>query len=236
MNRSVRLLLIGRHFWPHGSIDSGSALTEFACAVGRQSVDVEVVTPRYATSWPEEIVVREIPVHRPSVAPRSDWTVGRYVRHLTNYLRTHSSAFDVMMVDSIREESVAAIEASRSTGCPVILRCSGWGDQRDPNWWALSRAARRCGSMGRMADAVVAKSVVCQRALLSDGYDAKKIHRIDNGFPSQPTRSPQAKLEARNSLGRMNTDLAADADASVLLCVSQMSLSLIHISEPTRPY
>jgi glycosyltransferase involved in cell wall biosynthesis len=76
-----------------------------------------------------------------------------------------------------------------------------------------------------MADAVIAKSAVCQRALVSDGYDAKKVHRIDNGFPSQPTRTTQTRLDARRSLGLMNSDLAAEADAPVLLCVSRMTRS-----------
>ena len=223
MNRRIRLLLIGRHYWPHGSLDSASGLTEFAFAMHRQGVHVEVVTPRYASSWPQKIVVREISVHRPTAAPRSDWSVGRYIRHLTIDLRSRAAAFDVMMVDSIREESMAAVEASRNTGCPVLLRCAGWGDYRDPVWWTSGRAARRCGTIGRMADAVVAKSAGCQRALLADGYDPKKIHRIDNGLAATPDRSEQARRDARHSLALMNGDLAAEDDAPVLLCVSRMS-------------
>ena len=75
-------------------------------------------------------------VHRPAAAPRSDWSMGRYMRHLSTWLRENAESFDVMLVDAIREESMAAIEASRitrlrndsafqSAGDTTVIRCGG---------------------------------------------------------------------------------------------------------------
>ncbi len=223
MNHRLRVLLIGRHFWPHGSTDSAGFLVQTACALHRHGVHVEVVTPRYASSWPEEFMFREIMVHRPAAAPRSDWSMGRYIRHLSNWLRQYAGSFDVILVDAIRDESVAAIEASKSLGCATILRSSGWGLHSDPVWWQTSRSARRCGATGKMADAVIAKSAACQRALLADGYAANRIERIDQGFAAGPVRSAESRRLARKALCLVNSDLATHGDSPVVICTARMT-------------
>jgi glycosyltransferase involved in cell wall biosynthesis len=184
---------------------------------------VEVLTPRYSSTWPEKLSLREIAVHRPAVAPRSDWSLGRYVRHLTQWLRSDASSFDVLLVDAIRDEALAAIEYARSSGCSTIVRCGGWGEHSDTQWWASSRNARRCGSMGKLADAVVAKSAVCQRALLADGYKADQVHRIDDGFAASPARIAASRSQARRSLAMLSSDLATKQDTPVVLCASRMT-------------
>lgn len=225
MNRPLRVLLIGRNFWPHGSIDSALYLFQIACALHRHGVHVEVVSPRYAASWAEQFTLRDILVHRPAAAPRSDWSMGRYVRHLTTWLRQNAESFDVLMVDAIREESTAAIEASRILGCPTVLHCSRWGDENDPVWWQSSRSARRCGAIGKMADAVIAKSAAGQRALVADGYSPSRIERIDHGFAAVPATTTESRRSARTTLGKVNGDLATLDDTPVVICAARMTAS-----------
>ena len=80
------VLLIGRHFWPHGSIDSAAYLIGLATDLSRRGLHVEVLTPQYASTWPTRIDFRGLTVHRPVAAPRfdgtiaRDWSVNRYVR------------------------------------------------------------------------------------------------------------------------------------------------------------
>ncbi len=222
MNRPPRVLLMGRHFWPHGCVDSAGWLVEIAGGLSRNAVHVEVCTPRYATSWPEKFWFREIPVHRPAVAPRSDWSVGRYTRHLTHWLRQNASSYDVILADAIREEAAAAIEASRSTGCATILRYAGWGRHSDAQFWKTSRAAKRCGSIGRMADVVIAKSGTCGRELLAARYASDRIARIETGYIAGPNRTAASRAQARGSLGLMNGDLKTDADTPIAICNAPM--------------
>jgi len=184
---------------------------------------VEVLTPRFASSWPETLVVREIPVHRPAGAPRSDWSVNRYLRQLSTWLQDHAKGFDVLMVDAIREESTAVTEAGRELGIPVILRCSGWGEGSDQIWWKTSRATRKCGTLGKLADAVIAKSGLCQRELIAEGYPIEKVHRINEGFAASPPRTPQTRQASRSALGSINADLITSDDTPVVLCGSPMT-------------
>ncbi|TWU47117.1 glycosyltransferase [Rubripirellula reticaptiva] len=218
-----RVLLIGRHFWPHGSIDSAAFLFQLACGLHRRDISVEVCTPRYATSWPEKYWLREIPVHRPAPPPRSDWSIGRYTRHLTQWIRSQGDAYDLVLVDAIREEAIAAIEASRLTGTATMLRYSGWGKQSDSEYWKTTRGARRCGTIGKMADTVIAKSAACNRALLTDRYSAERIVRIQPGFSAGPITSESNRESARRSLATANSDLRTNPDTIVALCNAPMT-------------
>ncbi len=222
MSRPLRVLLVGRHFWPHGSVDSGGYLVQLACGLSRRGISVEVCTPRYASSWPEKFWLREIPVHRPAMAPRSDWSIGRYTRQLTQWLRAQSGKFDVVMVDAIREESIAAIEASRLTGTPTVVRYAGWGRHADNQFWKSSRAARRCGTIGKMADAVIAKSGCCKRALIADRFADERIVRIESGFAAGPTTTIARRIEARRALAAANSDLKTHHDNVVAICNASM--------------
>lgn len=218
----MRVLLIGRRFWPHGGFDSAGYLTDLACGLNRRGLHVEVCTPRYAASWPERFWFREIPVHRPAAAPRSDWSISRYTRHLTHWLRHHASSFDAMFVDSIREESIAAVEACRGTACACIVRHSGHGIFSDATFWNANRAARRCGTIAKMADAVIATTAGCNRALVADRFAAERIHRIGPGFAAGPIRSPDQRAIARATLADINTDLRTDIDAPIAICNAPM--------------
>lgn len=223
MSGRPRVLLVGRHFWPHGSIDSAGFLYQTAIGLHRYGVHVEVMTPRYASSWPEQLAIREIAVHRPAAAPRSDWSLGRYVRHLTGWLRERASSYDVMLADSIREESTAVVEAGRLTDCGTVLRFGGWGKHSDWSWWQRSRAARKCATVGRGADAVISKCAASHRALLGEGYLPSQIHRIDQGYSPgiSPTRA--TRLAARKTLATVNRDLICNDDSMVLVCCGQMT-------------
>ncbi len=223
MKCRLRVLLVGRHFWPHGSIDSAALLYQLAVGLHRSGVHVEVMSPRYASSWPEELVLREIPVHRPAAAPRSDWSMGRYVRHLTHWLRDHIGGFDVVLVDSIREEAIAAVDAARGTSCKTIVRYGGWGPHSDAIWWQRSRAAKRCAAFGKMADAAVCSTAAGHRALLTEGYIPSRIHRIGGGFAADAARSSASKQAARQALASINSDLSADDGTIVIAAIGPMT-------------
>ena len=223
MKRSLRVLLIGRRFWPHGSSDSACFLTDLACGIRRGGMHIEVLTPRYASSWPETLVVREIPVHRPAAAPRSDWSIGRYMKHLTSWLQQHAECFDALLVDAIREEAIAVTEVGNQLGIPVVLRCSGWGNASDPRWWKTSRAGKRSLNIAKNADAIVADSGINQRDLIAEGFVRERVHRINKGFPNFPPRTTRTRQLAREALGSVNSDLITSEQTPVLLCTSPMT-------------
>lgn len=222
MNRSPRVLLIGRHFWPHGSVDSAGYLMQLATGLQRRGLDVSVLTPRYASSWAHRFTYRDVKVHRPVAAPRGDWSIGRYVRHTTSWLKEHAESFDVLLTDSAREEAIAAIEAARTVAGRVIVRVAGW-DQGDPQWWQTSRAARRCMGYVKLADWIVISNPNAHRDLLNAGFDPARIDRIDPGFYGTITRSESRRRLARRTLGAVNADLDVPDDVRVVVCVGRMT-------------
>lgn len=225
MSQPLRVLLIGRRFWPHGGIDSAAYLVQLATALQRRGLDVRVLTPRYSAQWPVEFRLGELPVFRPVLAPRRDWSLGRYLRGMAQWLRQHIRDLDIIFCDSIREEAIAALEASQGTACRVVLRASCGGTHSDLRWWTTSRSARRCRAIGRLADAVIAPSSVCQRSLVAAGYAGQRIVRIEPGFAAGATRSATARQRARQALAEANADLAAAPSAPVLLCAAPMTRS-----------
>lgn len=221
VNRPVRVLLVGRRFWPHGCHDSAGFLIELACGLRRRGIEVEVLTPRYDSSWPEKFWLREVPVHRPAAAPRSEWSMGRYVRQLTSWLRARGGAYDVVWTDTIREEATAVIDAAPSAGYASVLRHSGHSDAA---WWQSSRAAARAAaSAARRADRIVVATAAGHRGLLTRGIVPEKVVRIDNGFAAATSSHGSAKTASRKALAAINGDLSAAADCPVLLCVGRMT-------------
>ena len=223
MNRPLRVLLVGRRFWPHGSFDTAGYLFQLAVGLHRRGLHVEVMTPRYASSWPEQMQLREITIHRPAAAPRSEWSMSRYVRHITTWMRDHGASFDVLFADAMREESVAVIDAAKALGVAAVVRHSGYGDQADSQWWTTSRAARRCNTAAKLADQIVAPTALAHRALLSADFPGSKIVRIDSGFAPGKSWSAAGRHAARRALATANRDLAAPDDAPVIVCIGRMT-------------
>ncbi|NNE00316.1 MAG: glycosyltransferase family 4 protein [Pirellulaceae bacterium] len=222
MNSRLRVLLIGRRFWPHGSIDSAGHLIQLACGLHRRGVHVEVLTPRYASSWNEDFCFREIRVHRPASAPRSDWSMGRYMRQMSNWMRVSAKSFDLLLVDSVREESIAAIETAREIGSATVLRAAGFGEQGDIDWWETSRAARRCLGFAKTADQIIADGAASHRALLSRGFVPSRVRRIDTGFEPAPNPAVADRVAGRRALASINSDFQAPPDHPVAVCVGSM--------------
>jgi glycosyltransferase involved in cell wall biosynthesis len=184
---------------------------------------IEVLTPRYAATWPETFSLREITVHQHAAAPRSDWSMGRYVRHITSWLKENAKSYDLIYTDAIRDETIAIIDAARGTNVATLARAAGWGNHSDAFWWNTTRAAGRCLAVAKQCDGVIAKCAADHRELISRGVSSAKVHRIDNGFLAGQGRSSMARSVARQVLSQVNGDLQADIQAPVMLCMSRMN-------------
>lgn len=215
--------MVTRRFWPHNGFDSAAALLALASGLHRQGVSVEVLAPRYTSSWPDEFALREITIHRPAAAPRSEWSMGRYTRHISQWLKSNAASYDLIYVDASREEAAAAVEATRGTCVASLLRVAGWGPVSDAIWWDASRSGQRCLAAVKQCDGVIAKCGADHRALLARGVTAAKVHRIDNGFASGHARSTTARAIARRVLADVNADLATDLQSPVILCIGRMT-------------
>lgn len=215
--------MIGRRFWPHGAWDSACALLHQAVAWRRQGIRTEVLTPKYAASWPEKIIVREVPVHRRCMAPRRDWTMGKYIRSMTAWVTENGGKYDLIYVDSTREELLSVMDVTKQFSIPVVAKLRGGDNRSDFQWWSSSRNGKKCSAAASRVNGLVVQDAMTERELLIRGIERQKIFRIPNGFSSSNSLRVQGRLAARSALAAANSDLATEPDSPVLLCQTSMN-------------
>lgn len=223
--------MICGHYWPHLAVDAAGRDVRLASALARAGVTVEVLTPRYATSWPDELMHREIPVHRPVAAARNQWSIGRYLKYLEVWLTQHADRFDVLFCTNLREEAIAVTRAAARQPVHTVLQHSGTAGAADHLAWPAMRYGRRLRVALSQADAIVVNWASVQRDLVALGVPPKRLHRIDLGISAgaAPVRTPQQRgdgtstLKSRLALAAVNRDLALDRDSMVVLAAGQMN-------------
>ena len=226
--RPIRVLLIGRHFWPHGSIDSAGHLIELASGLKLAGQHVSVLTPKYAASWPEHFSFREVDVYRPIRVFRTGWTArgdrtaSRYIRNLRDWIESNPVACDVVYCDGGREEAIAAVEAARANAIPSVIRIAGRGACSDFDFFTHSRSGKRCRSSVLGADAVVVGGASDERRWLAHGGVPERVHRIPIGVGPSLDLAPSEKKELRLSMARINGDLFVPEACSVVLTAERL--------------
>jgi glycosyltransferase involved in cell wall biosynthesis len=227
-NGRLRALMVSRSYWPHLSSDVASRTLRLADGLARAGVQVDVLTPRYASSWPDRICHREIVVHRPAAAPRSEWSMGRYLRHVESWLREHSGQYDVLYSATMREEAAIVVESARRIGAASVLHHAGAGKEADTTYQAPIRHRRRLQSAIRSADAIVVSRASTHQTLISSGIHRDRIHRMATGvWPGKGLagRDTVSRQQSRQCLAAVNGDLATDRDSLVVVSMNSMSES-----------
>lgn len=222
----IRVLMVCRTYWPHLWSDVASRSVRLADGLARAGIDVNVLTPRYGTSWPAEIVHREILVHRPFDAPRSDWSMGRYLRNVEMWLRSHAAQYDVIYCSAIREESALVVEAAQRLGSASVLHHGGTGDQADAVYSIASRHRRRVTAAIAGADAIVLPRASAEQAMVVAGYSPSRFRRIAMGISpgtGSTGRDAVARVCARQALAAINGDLKTNRDSMVVTTFCRMS-------------
>lgn len=226
--RPVRVLLLGRHFWPLGSIDSAGHLMELATGLHLAGLHVSVVTPKFSRSWSETFTFREFDVYRPFRIFRSGWTArgdrtaSRYIRYVRDWIASNPVSCDVVYCDGGREEAVAAVEAARWTGCPSVVRIAGHGNCSDLDYFSQSRMGKRCRSSVMSADAVILGDARSQRRWIATGGNAERVQRIPIGIGPSLSVGLSSRKNLRRSMSQINGDLFVPDACSVILSVERM--------------
>jgi glycosyltransferase involved in cell wall biosynthesis len=211
-----KLLLVTRRFWPLTD-DAAGRMVSFAEGLSRTGIRPTILAVRYASSWPTELTFRELEIVRPMVAPRSDWSMGLYLRGLGRWLREHAAEYDLFYVDSMREEAGVLIDTARAKVKPVIARGGGNGEASDWIWAGKSRSNRKAFNQSLRADQLIAPTAVAARNLISAGAERQRVVRIDDGIPTPIRRERSDCLTARAVLSSVNSDLRVPGDGKVIL-------------------
>ncbi|MGV3482824.1 MAG: glycosyltransferase family 4 protein, partial [Planctomycetaceae bacterium] len=217
---------VGRHYWPHLSSDVASRTVRLADGLSRSGVEVEVLTPRYASTWPDQICHREVLVHRPTAAPRSDWSMGRYLRHVESWLREHAYKYDVLYSATMREEATLVVDAARRANRCSVLHHAGSASEADAGYAMPSRYRRRSFAAWQAADVIVVSRASAHQSLLGMGLAADQIQRVPIGIASGSGlagRDATTRSRSRQTLADVNGDLATGRDSMVVLSIGSMN-------------
>ena len=198
----LRLALVTQRFWPLvGSTEK--TMANLASELVARGCRVTIVTARWNPSWPATIGFRGASVVRLPHPPQSGWNILRYMRSLGSWLRRHPDQYDLVYVASLRHDALGTV---RTVGhrVPVVLRPAGVAGLGDCRWQVETTWGRQIRRQCLKAAGVVASSGVVERELLEAGYPPECVHRVPNGVPIPPPRSPEAKLAARAVLAEID--------------------------------
>jgi glycosyltransferase involved in cell wall biosynthesis len=221
--------MISRHYWPHFSFDTACRDVRLADALARSGTEIEVLTPRYAAAWPDRIAHREIIVHRPVAAARGSWSIGRYLKHLENWISENAHRFDILFCTQCGDEVIPMMAAVAPKSVRRVVLHSGTAAAADYLTWPAMRTGRRIRAYLDRADAVVVSWASTRRELLAMGVAKNRVHRIDLGVstPGSDVTLPDgdAVRSSRQSLTHANGDLSLHHDSHVVMACGQMGLS-----------
>ncbi|MEM9364917.1 MAG: glycosyltransferase [Planctomycetota bacterium] len=243
--RDTRVVVLCTEFWPlgAGAHEAAAEATHWVRAVQRLGIDVTVWTPRHHSSWPHEVTLNAVCVRRPATAPSGHWSHFRYLQSVSNWLHEHAHQFDHVVVFGLTDEVIAVAQwteqrkadsnvsgtnEQRNTRTTAVA--TGWFQDADTADWDKNRRVdKRLRRAVTRMDRVVVANAWMERQLLMSGVASDRLHRIagwDAGSSDDPLFVAKdrvsRKRSAREALAKINSDLAADADAPVVLWIGPM--------------
>lgn len=217
----MRLALVTPRFWPLTD-DAATHLLRLAEEFRKAGHRVTVVTASWHSTWPHEVLVREIPVVRLKGAPRGGWSTLRYMFGLTRWLKQHRHELDALLVTSLRYEAYAALVTLAGSKVRVAMQSDLTGPAGDAAWQRTARFGSRIARRCREARRIVAASELVAAELTAAGYDPASITVIPHGVPLPPAASACQREYAREALAGVNHDLATRNEDPVVLAIGRL--------------
>jgi glycosyltransferase involved in cell wall biosynthesis len=215
----LRLVIVTPRFWP--LLGDGPAhllrLAESLLSLGH---DVQIVTPRWKRSWPEQMMVGPVPLVRLRGSACGGWNTLRWMYALAGWLQesASNSRLDGLLVAGLKHEAYVALGAARRTRLPTVLLAS----DDDIDWHAAATLGSRIAARCREASTVVAPTRELARDLEHKGIAPHCLCVIPRRVRIPPPRSAKAREDARLALAAANYDLVTSANTVVALAIGRM--------------
>jgi glycosyltransferase involved in cell wall biosynthesis len=229
--RARRVLILTPYFHPIiGGVESNAErLARYLVA---QGVGVQVLTKRIGQGLPDEADRDGVAIRR--IGPSAERSaLGKWLMtpSIVGWLVNHTSEYDVVCCVDYRATGVAALEARRWTGRPVVFQAQTTGVLSGDNVDPLLRRAGigitgpvarmikgRIRALYRRADAFACISRDIERETLACGVARDRVWYLPNAIDM--THFRPAELGERIGLRR---DLGLPADRVVCLFVGRLS-------------
>lgn len=218
---SLRLVLVTRRFWPFAGSEE-TAMENLAVEFQRQGSSVQILTAQWYANWPTDVVHREVPVTRVRKPPQLAWGMLRYMMALSRWLRQHEREIDLVYVSHLQHDAHSVVGAMADSEIPVVLRAVGMGAAGDCRWQERARFGTRIRRRCQRADAFIASSRETVGELAAAGYAVNRTFQIPDGVDDFEPRDADRRWAAREALAAVNSDLATEGDAPVVVCVGRL--------------
>jgi glycosyltransferase involved in cell wall biosynthesis len=212
-----RLVIVAPRFWP--LVDEASvAASRLAQGVAAAGCDVLVVTARWKASWPERMVLGDVPVLRLPGAPRGGWATLRWLYGLRRWWRTSGlTSADALLISGLRLEAYALLAAgARRAGPRVVL----WAGEHDLTWQRTAPLGSRIAARCRAAPRIVAESAALAAELAAAGYPRDRLRVLPR--QARPLAGLGDRDQARAALAAVNADLVTAPGAPVALAIGRL--------------
>ena len=136
--KPLRSVLVTRRFWP---LVGGAemVMANLGAEFQQRGLPCQILTAQWETSWPVEVVHREVPVVRLRNPKQRIWGTLRYLRSLANWLKAHADEIDLVYVSMLKHDAYTGTRICRQLGIPVVLRAEGGGQTGDCHWQTTAR-------------------------------------------------------------------------------------------------
>ena len=222
MKEARRIVLISRRYWPlvGGAERVMAGLAAQFQAEGRE---IQLLTARWESHWPEELVHREVPVKRLANPKTRGWGTFRYMHALKRWLRSNAEQYDAALVSMLKHDAHVTIKTLNQLNKPTLIRAEGAGPTGDCEFHKTARFGSRIKKSCMNADGIVAPSQVVEQELIKSGFSSEQVQFIPNGVEISD-KAPILKTDARRSLSEAHPILTIDPGEPLVVYTGRLDV------------
>lgn len=216
-----RIVLITRRFWP---LVGGAEMVMANLAVEFRDLgcETQILTAKWESQWPNEIIHRDIPVSRLSNPRQRAWGTYKYMHALAKWLKTNKDSYDAILVSMLKHDAYVAVRIGQQLGKRVVLRVEGSGETGDCNWHANARFGMKIRRRCMLSDHVVGPSEATMDELAEAGFDSSRTTHIPNGVGIPEKGTSQTRSEARQIIAEANYDLKTAESSRIVIFTGRL--------------
>ncbi|MCH2610012.1 MAG: glycosyltransferase [Pirellulales bacterium] len=216
-----RIVLITRRFWP---LVGGAEMVMANLAVEFRDLgcDTQLLTAKWESQWPNEIIHRDIPVSRLSNPRQRGWGTYKYMHALAKWLRTNKDSYDAILVSMLKHDAYVAVRIGQQLGKRVVLRVEGAGETGDCNWHTNARFGMKIRKRCMLSDHIIGPSDATMEELLEAGFDTSRTVHIPNGVGIPEIGALQTRTEARQIVAEANYDLTTTESSRIVIYTGRL--------------
>ena len=216
-----RIVLVTRRFWP---LVGGAEMVMANLAVQFEAMgcDTRILTAKWESQWPDEIIHRDIPVTRLPNPPQRAWGTYKYMSALAKWLKLNRDSYDAICVSMLKHDAYVAVRIGQELGKKVVLRVEGAGETGDCNWHLNARFGMKIRRRCMQADHIVGPSTATIDELTEAGFDQSKTCYIPNGVLVPEPNQVNSRADSRRAIAEANYDLTTTESARIVVFTGRL--------------